>query len=144
MVFVYWLHWFAVNITVRPTWIHRYKNLFPVWASALWALISMRGCISCRSDSFDELLVCLCYPCQKYFCGYLRFQEHADMIDQQCKADQEKFNKVRLLLVCLLLLVMYFIKERFLHYMHFCWTCCWNKNDLHCHFHIIHSEQQHN
>jgi len=22
------------------------------------------------------------------------------MIDQQCKADQEKFNKVRLLLVC--------------------------------------------
>lgn len=25
-------------------------------------------------------------------------QEHADMIDQQCKADQEKFNKVRLLL----------------------------------------------
>lgn len=28
----------------------------------------------------------------------LQHQEHADMIDQQCKADQEKFNKVRLLL----------------------------------------------
>jgi len=25
------------------------------------------------------------------------------MIDQQCKADQEKFNKVRLLLVCILM-----------------------------------------
>lgn len=38
-----------------------------------------------------------------FFCYGFNYQEHADMIDKQCKADQEKFNKVRLLLVCIVL-----------------------------------------
>ena len=41
------------------------------------------------------------------------------MIDQQWKADQEKFNKVRLLLVCILLVI---------------WLI---KNDVHTTVHIV-------